>query len=436
MTLRDIALKFENRILAFLQNVASGLAQSKIFVETPRRMWDGLATGYEWWLLVYPFARVDRPPHDALIIMMKLLVDEATDQVMFALELGKVDGSSVDDLEVDIFVERDNLAALNQQIADFEDPSMIREVVKRVQAYIGKVRRRHPQGPREWSPRMKGSLGAKKSEFKPVIVNIVTQEGWKEWSDDDWQERVQKRSDEYYQAKMEDEGECESLIEAIMGEEYSRSAPEGPRDWSPKTGPIGPKAVKKACFGFSEGRLEGVEYMIRDAIQYMYEDAMMPDDSDITYALSETRDDISEKPDLDEIWEPLIAKTHTEKRIMRNLVNQIDYSRQQTHYDRYLSFNFMASPEVTYLVEAYPIEDRGWVRDALQFHHFIPLRERFLKLFFRKLSKDMEGSDPDNRTDWNKHWKAMLRDEDRVKEVRKEIRKYLKTAPPIPEEEE
>lgn len=436
MTLREVALKFEDRILAFLQNVASGLAQGKIFVETPRRMWDGLATEYEWWLLVYPFARVDRPPWNALIVMMKLVEESGTGQVMFALELGKVDGSSVDDLEVDVFVDPDDQSSLNQQIADFEDPSMIREVVKRVQAYIGKVRRTHPQGPREWSPRMKGSLGAKKREFEPVVVNLVEQKGWKEWTSDEWQERVQQYSDEYYQASMEEKGECESLIEAIMGIEYSSRAPEGPRDWSPKAGPIGPTAVKKACIGFSEGRLEGVEYMVRDAIYYMYEDAMMPDDGDIIWALTETRDELTGKPDLDEIWEPLIEKAHTEKRIMHNLLNSIDYSRQQTHYDRYLSFNFMTSPEVVYLIHKYPPEDQGWVKDALQFQYFPALRERFLNHFFRKLSKYMDGTDPENRADWNKHWKAMLRDEDRVKEVRKEIRKYLKTAPALPEDEE
>lgn len=436
MTLREIALKFENRILAFLQNVASGLAQSKIFVETPRRMWDEIATGYEWWLLVYPFARVDRPPFNALIVMMKLLEEEGTGKVMFVLELGKVDGGSVDDLEVDVFVDRDDLNALDRQIIDFEDPSMILEVVKRVQAYIGKVRRAHPQGPREWSPRMKGSLGARKKEFEPVVVNLVEQKGWKEWTSDEWQERVQRLSDEYYQESMERDDECESLIEAIMGIEYSHKAPEGPRDWSPKAGPIGPRAVKKACFGFSEGQLEGVEHMIRDAIQYMYEDATMPDDGDINWALVETRDEFVEKPDLDEIWEPLIDRTHTEKRIMHNVLNSINYSRQQTHYDRYVSFDFMTSPEVVYLIHKYPEEDRGWVKDSLQFQYFKTLRERFLERFFRKLSKYMDGTDPQNRADWNKHWKAILRDEDRVKEVRKEIRKYLKTAPPLPEEEE
>lgn len=433
-------MKFEDRILAFLQNIASGLAQNKIFVETPRRMWDGLATEYEWWLLVYPFARVDRPPFNALIVMMKLLEEVGTGQVMFALELGKVDGSSVDDLEVDVFVDRNDLNALDRQIVDFEDPNMIREVVKRVQAYIGKVRRIHPQGPREWSPRVKGAeMGAAKKKYDPIVVNLVEQEGWKPYTYDSskFDERIMRLSDEEYSGLMNgEESQCGRLMEDIMGEFYSSKAPESPRDWSPRNLHIGPVGIKKACIGWKEGNLDEVDALIRDTIQYMYEETLIPDDNDIRQAMYEARDDFEKKFDLSPwIWEPLIEGNTTERSILMHLMNDIDYSRAQGKYDRFLIFDWMNSSQVADLLGKWPAAERPKIIRALR-DEFEALRDALVHETFKEIAKTMDDSDISNRTDWAKHWHHNLADKKRMESVRKQVREYVKTAPALPEDEE
>src|SRR5262245_46078338 len=144
---------------------------------------------------------------------------------------------------------------------------------------------------REWSPKKRPEMGAAKKKEQPVAFNLVEEKEWKdEWNSDEWNERVQSNADDYYRAKIEDQGDCEGLIEEILGEEFSSHASHTPRDWSPRMRPIGPEGITLACKGLKDRELEAVEYMIRDTAQYMYEDAMLPDDEDINFAIEETKD--------------------------------------------------------------------------------------------------------------------------------------------------
>lgn len=441
MTPRELAETFENRILAFLHNVGAKLTQAKIFIDTPRRMWGEGHHAYEWWLLVYPWARVDRPPDNALIIKVRLLIFAGGARAKFLLELEGVDGRWIDELDPEDVVLSDDLDRLSEQVEDFEIPEMVRQIAKRIQAYIAKERRENPKGPREWSPRLKGvEMGAKEKTERPIRINLVEDKGWDPWrsDNDDLNERIQRFSDEYHQLfdrTMERE-ECESLVEDILGPYYRFGAPEGPREWSPKITPIGIIGVRKACKGIKDGDLEAADYLIRDAIQFMWEEAMTPDDGDIEYALSETKDKFADKPDLDEIWDPLLEKGRKARGVMMDLMNQIHYSRTQGHYDRYLIFDFLNAQSVTDLIQYWPIEDQGWVRDTLEFQDLKDLRERFLEEFFEKLKKVMDDSDPANRADWKKHWRAVLTNNDQVTHVRQQIWNYLRTAPELPEAEE
>lgn len=270
---------------------------------------------------------------------------------------------------------------------------------------------------------------------EPIVINIVERKGWEPWRSDELNEQVVAFSDEHYKSIVENEG-CESLIEGIMGEHYKWGAKEGPREWSPRGQAIGRIGIKKACIGFKEGKLEGVEYMIRDTVNFMYEDALTPDDEDIGYAIREAKEDWHKKYELEEwIWEPLLLKNRTERSILLGLMNKIDYMRKQGHYDRDLVFDFRNASEVLSLLQAWPTKDRADIKKSLEgeYRHLV---ESFLKEFFKELHASMKDSDPNNRTDWNKHRNFMLADKARVEAVRKEIREYVKDAPELPEDEE
>lgn len=435
---KEVAQALDNRILAFLQNIASSLAAKKIFTHQPVHVWDEENQTYEWWLLVYPWTRVTKPPENAIIVEVRL--ERYKKFLDIVLEFETAGGTLLYRYPEgdDISLEEADISEFETEFERYDDPDSVRQIVTRVEDYVKRARSDESMGPRDWSPRMKGS---ERKKIEPVRVNIVEEKEWKEnwtWDSSDFDDRIQRYIDNYSKSLWEEKGEMEGLVEDILGHFYDDKASDGPREWSPKERKIGPHGVKKVVRGLQEGRdLIEVDTMIRDTIQYMYEDAMMPDDDDIQLAMREVRDELIENPDLDyELWDPLLEKGKSQKSIMVQLTNEIAYSRAQQHYDRYIVFDFMNSGIVKNLLEEWPVEDRGWVEDSLQFNEFKALRNNFMGEFFGELEKRMKDSDPDYRTEWKKHWQEMLRQEDRVKAARKDIWKYLETAPELQEDED
>lgn len=279
-------------------------------------------------------------------------------------------------------------------------------------------------------------MGATAKLEEPIMVNLVAEWDWADWDPaGELMERVMALSDEYYKDILESEG-CEKLIEGIMGEHYKWGAQEGPREWSPRGQDIGPIGIQKACIGLKSHKLESVEHMIRDTVSSMYEDALIPDDEDIRYAMGEAKEDWHKKYELEEwIWEPLLKKNRTERSILLGLMNKIDYFRKQGYYDRNLVFDFRNASEVLSLLQAWPAKDRKDIRKTLE-GEYRRLTEDFLKEFFSELHASMKDRDPENRTDWKKHWKFMLADKARVEAAKKEIQEFVKDAPELPEDEE
>jgi len=447
VNLEEIANHFDAKILSFLSEIRERLGEWGIFSKEPFRMWN---EGFSWWMVVYPADEEEDTPNEALDVKFRLSLyydkrEETTTRVKFSLNLDTAGGTPVDEVSYGEFV--DTIGGLRGQFEEFDNDWY--QVALRIRAYIVKVRENYPQDPREWSPRW--NLGAKRKGEEPVRVNIVEEEEWKEnWTGDstDFDERLQNLGDEHYQTIMDTKGQCRELIEDILGKFYDRTVSEDPREWSPRTGPVevGPEGVRKICNGLHDGKLEGVSAIIRDTIHYMYEEALMPNDGDIKYAIEETQNKFVNDPELDyEIWDPLIdlkverwkdSSARVERGIMLDLMNQIHFTREEGHYDRYIEFGFMDTQSVKDVIYAWPIGDREWVRDALRFQEFKNLKNQFMGDFFEKLKKDMRESDPENRRDWRGQWKAMLKDEPRMQAARREIWEYLRTAPELPEEDE
>jgi hypothetical protein len=439
MTPKEVAQALDNRILAFLQNIASSLAAKKIFTHQPVHVWDEESKTYEWWLLVYPWTRVTRPPENAIIVEVRF--ERYKEFLDIVLEFETADGTLLYRYPEgdDISPEKADISEFEMEFERYDDPDSVRQIVARVEDYIKRARSDESMGPRDWSPRLKGSE-SKKVPDEPVRVNIAEEKEWKEnwtWESSDFDYKINRLADAYYEVLLEDKGECESLVEDILGKFYDAGADEGPREWAPRPRKIGPEGVKKVCKAWHDHELESVDFVIRDTIQYMYEDAMIPDDGDIQHAIREAKDKFIEDPDLDyEIWDPLLEKGRHEQDIMIQLMNEIHYNRAPRAYDRYIAFDFINAGVVKDLLAAWPKKDRGWVKDSLKSNEFRALRNNFVGEFFEQLEKDMKGSDPDNRTNWKLHWGGMIVDEDRMEPARKEIREFLKTAPELPEDED
>jgi hypothetical protein len=431
---KEIARKYSHRILAWMNNIAEQLRERDISVDGPYVLFDSVSTDFHWLLVIYPLQGESPSPNNALDMRFQIIWSGRDDNfsIRAALDLTTVEGSDIGGLGHGL-VPGDDPSRFEAQIQSFENPNTIKDVVNRITAYISKARR---EGPREWSPRWeKPSMGAAGKLEEPIAINIVERKGWEPWRSDELTEQVTVLSDEHYKGILEYQG-CESLIEGIMGEHYKWGAKEGPREWSPRGLKIGRMGIKKACIGFKNRELESVDYMVRDTINFMYEDALTPDDEGINYAIREAKEDWHKKYDLEEwIWEPLLEKNRTERSILLGFMNKIDYVRKQGHYDRDIVFDFRNASEVLSLLQAWPSKDRADIKKTLE-GEYRRLVEAFLKEFFKELHASMKDRDPGNRADWKKHWKFMLADKARVEAVRKDIREFVKQAPELPEDEE
>jgi hypothetical protein len=433
---KEIARKYSHRVLAWMSNIAEQLRERDISVDGPYALFDSVSTDFHWLLVIYPLKGESPSPNNALDMRFQIIWSGRDDNfsIRAALDLTTVEGTDIGGLGHGL-VPGDDLSRFEAQIQDFENPNTIKDVVDRVEAYIRKARR---EGPREWSPRWeKPSMGAAEKPEKledPISINIVERKGWEPWRSDELSELAQALSDEYYKAIVDTEG-CD-LIEKIMGEHYKWGTKEGPREWSPRGGMIGLEGIKKACIGLKDNQLEGVDSMIRDTANFMYEDALTPDDEDIRYAMQEAKEDWYKKYELTEwLWEPILEKNRTERSILLGFMNKIDYTRKQGYYDRYIVFDFRSVSEVLSLLHAWPAKDFAEIKKALE-NEYRSLVESFLEEFFKELAASMKDRDPENRADFKKHWKFMLSDKPRVEAVRKEIREFVKQAPELPEDEE
>lgn len=280
----------------------------------------------------------------------------------------------------------------------------------------------------------------RRTEKPPIRVNLVEEKAWEPWDmAGELSERVSDLAGEHYAWIIKDENECDGLVIDVLGDHYWPTQRKGPRDWSPRESRdfrINRDGVLAVCAALKRGTedLEGLEIMIRDTMQYMFEDAMIPDDQGIHHEIWDARREVWAKKNVleDWIWEPLLEKGLMERSILIDLMNHVSYSREQGYYDRYIDFDFWNASLTNDLLHAWPKEDRKDIEKALE-GEFRNIIRQFLSIFFMNLKSMMDQSDPSNRTEWDKHWKAMLKDEARVQNARSEIRAYLKKAPPVEE---
>src|SRR4029077_7839414 len=210
MTPHRLSKIYNDRIFAFLRKLAVELRKKQIVSDEPFQMFDFAYEDYEWWMVVYPWEKVDPVPGNALDLMFKLAHTSEDNRLFatFALSLATNDGVPVDDLDMGDPVNVTlSLIKLDEQLRDFEMDSTIIDIASRSAAYISKVRRERPKGPREWSPRWDSpSMGATKKKPEPIMVNLVMQKDWEAWDTaGELSERINELSDEDLKVRMSEE---------------------------------------------------------------------------------------------------------------------------------------------------------------------------------------------------------------------------------------
>lgn len=194
------------------------------------------------------------------------------------------------------------------------------------------------------------------------------------------------------------------------------------------------------CRAFKDGasEIEGFSYLVRDAAQYAFEVAYLPNDQEIQSSIDLAVVSISET---ENIWEYEVLSEIAEflqmssKQFLRSILAGVYFVHTPGMYDRYLMYDPGGSGMVIALIEkAIRPSPKGvldWVpaldvkkEDIAQelSSLFSELKEPVIREIFKRLKKEMEGVDIQNRFDFQKEWKKILAEKQRVKSVQKELK--------------
>ncbi len=273
---------------------------------------------------------------------------------------------------------------------------------------------------------------------KPIRIDLVEQEGWQrydtasgevDFSDHAW-EAYKYMSQIDLESHLNDIAETPVKLKGRKVQKLNVSSDE-----------LG-YLVHRLREG--DDRLETARQMITDTLNWMYEAAAMPSDSDVEYAMEQVSEEImADGMNLtEELFEPVInwnlsphhlgpkawspaARKYRPEEVAKQLSEAIAFVHQKDRWDRYLDFDFWKMPVIQELTKIDPSpEMRG--RLEVEFKYFT---SEYLNAFFRRLEKIMANVDIDNRADWRKQWKAILEDAFTVVEARKGLATVAKEMP-------
>lgn len=189
--------------------------------------------------------------------------------------------------------------------------------------------------------------------------------------------------------------------------------------------------------------MESVQRPIVDAIQWMYEAAVTPNDGDVESAMEHAEEQFKANPEMyDPLWEPVLLLVReipkgpkewapraprvgrvTEDQLLDQLLSTISFEHEKDQWDRYLVFDFWSAPAAVELLKRDPKAEEEL--DA----EFRNIRLNYVRDFFKGLEKTMKDINIENRSDWKKAWKSMISDRSVVSEARASIRKALREMP-------
>lgn len=269
-----------------------------------------------------------------------------------------------------------------------------------------------------------------RKRFKIVKVNLVDQPGWKPWDPGGRIGELAYKEAWQYMGRLG--SDSISLLQDLAGNLYKPLVRGGPHEWSPRD-QLTSEDLDLISMGLQKGHLGLVRQAITDAADWMYQEALTPQDGDCRYAVDKAEMVLEENFNLDEeLWasilEPVSGRCTA---IIRSLVHpSVQYERKEGHYDRFLEFDLNQSPAPRLLLEKTPLKDRRAVFEAI-LEEWKRLSQMYIEEWFAALTNIMQNImqnvDPSNRTHWVKHWKATLLSVD-MPSIRREMLDYVREA--------
>jgi hypothetical protein len=200
------------------------------------------------------------------------------------------------------------------------------------------------------------------------------------------------------------------------------------------------------AFQKHENSIEGFFYMVSDTYSWAWENAYIPDESDVRQAGDDAILALSQQAydwisSYDALWDVAEYFGKKPQDFMKELLdNYIDYQQKEGHYDRFFVFDpLYFSRWAEQIVKKGAIRESGGPLDwkpppditkedlVTELKNFLnEMEEPFLVKMFAILKKHMDEIDHGNRMNFRKTWHKMLKDDPkRVKSTAKELKGFL-----------
>lgn len=276
-------------------------------------------------------------------------------------------------------------------------------------------------------------------KLKPIRINIVEEDGWKNWDYSQTDGVSQWSADNAWDDFTNmDESTCKGYIVDLL--QASMTKREQKR--------ITEEDLERICKELEEDwdSLESTAHAIIDAHTWAWEVAYTPDDRDIEKSIEATSrtwdwdfstpeylDLIlqSEPPEGPREWTP--RKIWTINKLFKEFVSRVSYERKEGYYDRFLVFDWGNSEPIQLLLEILKRRPNEGSRTDVE-AWLQEMAESYTRAFFKNLQDRMQDNDPSYSFDLDPHWRSMLKDKSTMSGVRNELLEFL--AQPKKEEAE
>lgn len=190
---------------------------------------------------------------------------------------------------------------------------------------------------------------------------------------------------------------------------------------------------------------ESTRMVIRDTLEFMYQDAAIPSDRDVSVSVEDAGVTfmvghlpyywrlIAAKnlpPTGVKEWRPDQGKVEmTFGEVRKQLLTEILYEHKENEYDRFLVFDFGNSWVIHRLIakiRGHPDEEDGETMARDLENDLDEARQDFVRDFFKSFVRTMGSIDVSNRTDFRLEWLKMLARTDWREGVRREFEAFLR----------
>lgn len=217
----------------------------------------------------------------------------------------------------------------------------------------------------------------------------------------------------------------------VMGDLYDPSPKRlGPKDWIPgdskKKRPYTNEDVNVIMAHLRNYPVDSYEMLVRDAVQFMVEEAALPNHDDIEYAFDLAREWVEDREGVSSYWEPIMDRLawNSSGKIMNSLLLKMRLSDKDV-----IVFNASKAPAVKALEKAYYADPEQLSERDMEHglgEEFRNVMDFVVARFWAVLEDHVDHFDVWNRSNWRKWWRDALLNLDLVKAARAEFDQILR----------